>query len=95
VIPVGQFHVSRARSQARSAGCSLNDHPERDLRKVRTPLVPDGWDYGRLYQRVEANAAQWQPQLDGLVPDLPPFDETLTTVQRGLGILRAVRPVRS
>lgn len=64
-------------------------------RKFRPPLVRGGWEYGRLYVQIERNAAQWEPLLGGLVPDAPPFDEALATVQRGLRFLRALRPVRS
>jgi predicted nucleotidyltransferase component of viral defense system len=62
--------------------------------KIRRPMVKRRWDYGELYDRIEANASQWQSLLRGLVPDPPSYEEALAAAQRNLRFLRGLDAAR-
>jgi predicted nucleotidyltransferase component of viral defense system len=66
------------------SGTTVEAHTVAHLVPAKFRLVGGGWRRERLYDRIRANAGEWQRALQLLVTTLPAFDDALATVEVAL-----------
>lgn len=67
-----------------SPGVTVEARTVAPLVPTKFRLVGGGWRRERLYERIRANAGEWQRALHLLVAAPPPFDDALSTVEAAL-----------